>query len=452
MKLSYVGILSLIGLTLTIALYDGSHHIAQAQAPIMSRQTPVSTPEDTARPIFSTENIENVRRIQALEGKCCSIAFSPNNRVLATKSPNGIILYNLDNFTASRDVIGVYSPDDLAFNPSGSFLVSVVGNEGEVQIWRNLRRDNTFEQRGYLFGWSIMTYASFNSDGSLIATTSFDGQVRLWNFDQGVEIRKIQKGYWPSRPSFSTDNTLLAWSSDYGSGEGYPSTIWDIRTGRIVKELADAANPVFSPTGTVMAHSSHDGRIYLRNTRSWAITQEMEGHTDYVTSIIFSPDGTLLISGSADKTIRIWNVDTGEMLKVLRDHQNDVANLTMSQDGTLLASAGRDTRVGNNPRPNPDELFIWAVSSSDATAEPTQAGDYTIGQRIRYIGDTTRNLRQDPNTNGRIVGSLQPMELVTVIDGPSMSGGYIWWLVRTQNDSQGWVADNTGASLFSVEE
>ncbi|MEH2317053.1 AAA-like domain-containing protein, partial [Nostoc sp.] len=38
----------------------------------------------------------------------------------------------------------------------------------------------------------------------------------------------------------------------------------------------------------------------------------LEGHSDFVNSVIFSPDGKTLASASDDKTIKLWNLDTGK--------------------------------------------------------------------------------------------------------------------------------------------
>lgn len=35
--------------------------------------------------------------------------------------------------------------------------------------------------------------------------------------------------------------------------------------------------------------------------------QSIEGHSDWVTSVVFSPDGFRMASGSADNTVRVWD-------------------------------------------------------------------------------------------------------------------------------------------------
>ena len=42
------------------------------------------------------------------------------------------------------------------------------------------------------------------------------------------------------------------------------------------------------------------------------IEKTLEGHTNWVTSVVWSPDGERLAStGSFDGTVKIWNLETG---------------------------------------------------------------------------------------------------------------------------------------------
>ncbi|KAF5970220.1 vegetative incompatibility het-e-1 [Fusarium coicis] len=76
-----------------------------------------------------------------------------------------------------------------------------------------------------------------------------------------------------------------------------------------------------------------------------AVLQTLEGHTDWVTSVVFSNDDKLIASGSWDKTVKIWNVATGEEEQTLEGHTGPVRSVVFSNDDKLIASGSRDATV-----------------------------------------------------------------------------------------------------------
>ena len=67
----------------------------------------------------------------------------------------------------------------------------------------------------------------------------------------------------------------------------------------------------------------------------------LNGHTDFVSSVVFSPNGRKLVSGSWDNSIKLWDPQTAENLSTGR-HSHDVTSVTFSPDGLRIASCGVD--------------------------------------------------------------------------------------------------------------
>ncbi|KAK1968392.1 NWD1 protein, partial [Colletotrichum sublineola] len=76
-----------------------------------------------------------------------------------------------------------------------------------------------------------------------------------------------------------------------------------------------------------------------------ACLQTLEGHADYVSSVVFCSDGMQLASGSWDKTVKIWDITTGHCLQTLTGHTGTVYAVTLSGDDRQLASASGDGTV-----------------------------------------------------------------------------------------------------------
>ncbi|KAL2884620.1 Vegetative incompatibility protein HET-E-1 [Ceratocystis lukuohia] len=108
---------------------------------------------------------------------------------------------------------------------------------------------------------------------------------------------------------------------------------------------------IFSPTNSLMR------RIFRDEEPSWiepkprveanwdACLQTLEGHSDYVTSVVFSNDGQRLASGSSDETVKIWDATSGACVQTVEGHHRQVTSVAFSNDGQRLASGSDDRTV-----------------------------------------------------------------------------------------------------------
>lgn len=189
------------------------------------------------------------------------------------------------------------------------------------------------EQLRTLRGHQEAVYqVAFSPDGSLLATASFDGTVKLWRVDDGVEVatlvghsaKVLSVGFSAdgrSLLSASADKTLKLWSLLAGEGDD-------------------------SPAGSINASE----------------TASFSGHEDIVHSLAFSPDAKTAASGSADKTVRIWNLTDGKQVRSIDAHASSVYCVAYSPDGKQIVSGA----LGS-------EMKLWNVA--DGTEIKTlQAG------------------------------------------------------------------------------
>ncbi|MEU4769436.1 hypothetical protein AB0H12_39960 [Actinosynnema sp. NPDC023794] len=150
-----------------------------------------------------------------------------------------------------------------------------------------------------------------------------------------------------SEAGFSPSGTILATSS-----KDHTVKLWNVadpfapQVLSVLRGHAGAVQSVaFSPDGLVLATAGQD-----RTVRLWDITNASEphhadtltGHTDQVLSVSFSVDGNTAITTSKDTTARLWDLTSGRPLSVLTGHTELVREGRLSPDGHTVATAGWD--------------------------------------------------------------------------------------------------------------
>jgi WD40 repeat protein len=183
----------------------------------------------------------------------------------------------------------------------------------------------------------------------MLATTSLDGQLRIWNAEHDEPIHIINPSSSALAVAWAPDGQVLATVG--ASGEN-AIEIWDAITGKAFKSInVEAANVGYfttvhwSPNGFSLAVGGADSNIYLFDAETWSLKHKLVGHSDTVLSIAWSPDGKALVSGANDASLRLWDAESGQLLYALEGHSGPILDVDWSPDGSVIASASDDHTV-----------------------------------------------------------------------------------------------------------
>ncbi|MDZ8096434.1 MAG: hypothetical protein RMZ42_31530 [Nostoc sp. DedQUE05] len=189
---------------------------------------------------------------------------------------------------------------------------------------------------------------TFSHDGKLIASTSYDHTIKLWNIDGSLQ--NTLKGHKDKvlGLSFSPDDQTIV-SGDFKGIIKF----WK-RDGTPLKEINTHSKGVydkgvysidFSPDGQTIATGSRDGTLKLWKPNGILLKTIPDAHKDGVNSVAFSPNNKMIATGGRDKTVKLWTHD-GKFIHKIEDYEDSAWDVAWSSDSkTIAAVAGSDNRI-----------------------------------------------------------------------------------------------------------
>lgn len=235
-----------------------------------------------------------------------AVAPSPDGRYLAVGGSAVLTLWRSgeEGWTPAASMPGA-DGRYLAFSPDSRTL-AVGGRGGAIR----LLAAPSLEEKASLRGLTGMIHdVEFSPDGSLVAASSFAGELAIWDAKTGARSPLDRNAGRVHCFAFSSDGRTLATARWIGDDGGV--TLWDVETGkpRFVLGAGEGYNAVaFSPGDRLVAAAGVDRMINLWNPATGAPRGQLTGDIGWVKTILFTDGGARLAYGGRDGSIRFWDV------------------------------------------------------------------------------------------------------------------------------------------------
>ena len=288
-------------------------------------------------------------RWKAHEGEVTEVAFTPDGQLLVSVGYNdsALRLWDRESGRMIDEIKMEHGPRDLTLVPRSSD-VAVVDSHGTVKLW-SVDFMGFGEPRPLNGRAGTMAQIAASADGKLLATTSFDGPVKIWSIAEGRPTQELSKSSRMRGIDFSPKGNTLAAGS-----HGNSFTIWKKVTGEESKGRKKVKVPKASKNSDVWTVAfSRDGKKLVTghmdsSVSVWAVKKRKELHNLYVPDastydVSFSPDGTLFASAQQNGKVYLWDAETGTPLRRIPAHKGAATTLAFSPtEGEVLVSGGED--------------------------------------------------------------------------------------------------------------
>jgi len=232
-----------------------------------------------------------------------------------------------------RRVLGRGPVEDVA-SGAGGRLIAVGRADGIAELWT----DGGIRLARLHHGVPVVRVALTTQRDFVL--TAGGRSVRVWLTPSGTRVVVFPHPAAVTDAAFDPDGTLVATASTDGRVR-----VWRVATGKLEQTFKGHRGAVvrvrWSPLGNVLLTAGSDGTARLWRVRG-GLFHVLSGHLHALTDARFDPSGRRIVTSSVGSSRNLieWDAATGRRLHVLVGHFGPVRTASFSVDGRWIVSAG----------------------------------------------------------------------------------------------------------------
>lgn len=305
---------------------------------------------------FSSATQQDTTRVELDEGRLQVVRTSDGKSIDVTEGLYAIITRHEPALMSEplpprvskhRDVIkhGKGPIECIAFSPDSN-LLAISSWDGSLLLWDAKKQQPWREWKAHN---TRIRGIAWLPGSKLILTAGMDRKLKVWDTFTGEDKSppfKLRHNVDCLALSPDGKTVAVAHAMSRGTPGNEQVRLYDLTTGQEVGRVLGHNRPIGSlaylPDGETLATAGEDGLIKLWSVKTQKELATLRGHVGQLNTVAADPEGRTLASGGRDGTIKVWDVATRSEIRSLPGHPREVRSVAFSPDGTLLASCGTD--------------------------------------------------------------------------------------------------------------
>ena len=209
---------------------------------------------------------------------------------------------------------------------------------------------------GYLWLWDLTTgqplwstqahtdtigFLDWRPDDALLVSAGADGAVRLWQPQDGTEIRDLAQ--------FEGEAVAAGWNlagDRLAAAGGQSVKIWDEDGATLILTATQAHTATltlaeWSPDGRYFLSADESGGLILWDGQSGRLVHRLVGHSDKIKDIDWLPEQNLLLTGGLDERVIVWDLATGGRKEEFASDVGGIIFVRWHPDGQRFLMVGK---------------------------------------------------------------------------------------------------------------